>query len=58
MSVILLLVVLFLLFGLGGGTYSRWGAAGPAWGGNVLYVIAVIFLILLVLGAFFPGRYF
>lgn len=53
----LLLVILILLLLFGGGTYSRWGTTGPAWGGTVLYLVAVIMLVVLLVSFFAPGRF-
>lgn len=57
MSLLVLLIVLLLLFGGGGLTYGRWGGTGPAWGGNVLYLLAVIVIVVLVLSLVAPGRF-
>jgi Na+-driven multidrug efflux pump len=57
MSLLVLLLILVLVFGVGGGTYSRWGAAGPAWGGTVMYTVAVIMLVVLLVSFFAPGRF-
>lgn len=57
MSLLILLLVLLLLFGGGGATYGRWGGSGPAWGGNALWLLTVIVLLVLVFSLFSPGRF-
>lgn len=48
----IVLILLLLLFLGAGGTYSQWGANGPTWGGNVLYLLAIIVLIFALLPYF------
>lgn len=54
MTLLALLVVLLLLFGGGGATYPGWSATGPAWGGTVLWLLALLALVLTVTRLFFP----
>lgn len=49
MSLLVLLIVLIVLFGGGGLSYGRWRGTGPAWGGNVLFLLALVLLVFLVL---------
>lgn len=46
---LLLIVVLVLVFGLGGGYYG-YNQGGPAWGGGILGTVLLIVLILWLLG--------
>ncbi len=49
MELLILLIVLMVLFGGGGLTYSRWGTGGPAWGGTILWILFVVVIVALVL---------
>lgn len=57
MSLIVLLVILLFLFGGGGLTYHRWSGNAPAWGGSILYLLAVIILIIFLVNLIVPGRF-
>ncbi len=49
MTILIVLLLLLLLFAGGGATYRNWGGNGPEWGGNVLWVLAVLVLVAVVL---------
>ena len=51
MNLLLIIIVLFLLFGGGFGTYHAWGNYGPAYGGGIgIGTILVILLVVWLLG--------
>jgi hypothetical protein len=56
-TLVVILLLLFLVFGGSGLGYHSWGTGGPAWGGNVLYVLAFIVLVLLILNFVRPLGY-
>lgn len=56
MTLVLILFILFLLFGGFGYGYHSSGI-GPAWGGNILYFLAIIVLILMIINFVRPIGY-
>jgi hypothetical protein len=53
-TLVVILLLLFLVFGGSGLGYHSWGTG---WGGNVLYVLAFIVLVLLILNFVRPLGY-
>jgi hypothetical protein len=54
MSLLLILVILILLFGVGGGSLytGGWGAGPIGHGGSLIGIILVVVLVLVLLGRF------
>jgi hypothetical protein len=55
MYLLIILLTVLLLFGGGGYTYSTWGSGLPLWGGNVLYVLAALVLVLIIVSLLHSG---
>lgn len=55
-TILFILLILAILSGFGGATYTRWGGTGPSWGGNGLYSVAVLLLVALLIMWLVPLR--
>lgn len=53
MFLTLVLVAVVVVMVLGAMNYHRWDA-GPPWGRNALYLLAVLLLVYVIFGLFYP----
>jgi hypothetical protein len=48
---LVLLFVALLILATGAGTYRRWGSTYPAWGGDVLWLLAAALVVAILVSA-------